>query len=228
MAKQIYIDENGNEMPLSGTINTGALLPMSGSDDTSVASKVNSKQDIIAKGSVTSLNANNLYGEGEIKIYRSVSGSITNIPGVDGTLMSISNGSGYSTTQIFVNFNGEAYLRNNWGAGSVSWQSWKPVNAYKTSASNNLQFYRKGDIVYFTITGGSFNTNSSGIIVIDGSTSLIPSGYRPPANCQMYETNLACRMAAQADGSIWCAKTSQTGLVLRVSGCWITNDDMPA
>lgn len=73
------------------------------------------KQAVIPQGSATNLNANNLYGEGEIKIYRSVGGTITNIPGVDGTLMCISNGSGYSTVQIFVNFNGETYMRVNWG-----------------------------------------------------------------------------------------------------------------
>ena len=109
----------------------------------------------------------------------------------------------------------------------ISWYLFPTYN-YKTSTTNDLQFYRKGDIVYFTITSGSFNTNSSGIIVIGGSTSLIPQGYRPPANCQMWETNLGVRMAAQADGSIWCAKTSSSGLVLRVSGCWITNDAMPS
>ena len=34
MAKQIYIDSNGNEIPVSGTINTAAMLPISGSDQT--------------------------------------------------------------------------------------------------------------------------------------------------------------------------------------------------
>lgn len=34
MAKQIYIDENGNELMVSGTINTAEMLPISSSDTT--------------------------------------------------------------------------------------------------------------------------------------------------------------------------------------------------
>lgn len=40
MPKQIYIDSQGNEIPVSGTINTGALLPMSGSDTDKVADRI--------------------------------------------------------------------------------------------------------------------------------------------------------------------------------------------
>ena len=36
MAKQIYIDENGNENLVSGTINTGKLLPMSTTEPNSM------------------------------------------------------------------------------------------------------------------------------------------------------------------------------------------------
>jgi len=110
---------------------------------------------------------------------------------------------------------------------TISWYLF-PTYKYKTSIANNLQFYRKGDIVYFAITNGSFTTNANGIIVIDGSTSVIPTGYRPVANCQMMETNLGYRMTANVDGVLWCVKTSTSNLVLRVSGCWITNDTMPS
>ncbi len=34
MAKQIYIDENGNEQLVSGTINNASMLPISASDST--------------------------------------------------------------------------------------------------------------------------------------------------------------------------------------------------
>ena len=40
MPKQIYIDSQGNEIEVSGTINTGALLPMSGSDNDKVADRI--------------------------------------------------------------------------------------------------------------------------------------------------------------------------------------------
>lgn len=110
---------------------------------------------------------------------------------------------------------------------TISWYLFPTYN-YKTSTANNLQFYRKGDIVYFAITNGSFTTNANGIIIINGNTSVIPTGYRPVANCQMMETNLGYRMTANTDGVLWCVKTSSSDLVLRVSGCWITNDTMPS
>lgn len=34
MAKQMYIDENGNPIQVSGTVNTAELLPISGNDTT--------------------------------------------------------------------------------------------------------------------------------------------------------------------------------------------------
>ena len=45
MSKQIYIDSQGNKIMVSGTVNAGSALPMSGSDNTSVATKINSKAD---------------------------------------------------------------------------------------------------------------------------------------------------------------------------------------
>ena len=43
MAKQIYIDENGNPIEVSGTINTAELLPISGNDPTDTKSYIDSK-----------------------------------------------------------------------------------------------------------------------------------------------------------------------------------------
>ena len=40
MAKEIYIDENGNENLVSGTINYGSLLPMSPNDPDKVADRI--------------------------------------------------------------------------------------------------------------------------------------------------------------------------------------------
>lgn len=45
MAKQIYIDENGNPIEVSGTINTAELLPISGNDPTDTKSYIDTKQD---------------------------------------------------------------------------------------------------------------------------------------------------------------------------------------
>lgn len=43
MAKQIYIDENGNELLVSGTINTADMLPYD--NNTSTKDKIDEKQD---------------------------------------------------------------------------------------------------------------------------------------------------------------------------------------
>ena len=40
MAKQIYVDENGNPIEVSGTINTAELLPISGNDPTDTKSYI--------------------------------------------------------------------------------------------------------------------------------------------------------------------------------------------
>ena len=49
MAKQIYIDENGNPIEVSGTVNTAELLPISGNDPTDTKSYIDTglsgKQD---------------------------------------------------------------------------------------------------------------------------------------------------------------------------------------
>ena len=49
MAKQIYIDENGNPIEVSGTINTAELLPISANDPTDtktyIATGLSGKQD---------------------------------------------------------------------------------------------------------------------------------------------------------------------------------------
>ena len=48
MAKQIYIDENGNENLVSGTINTGKLLPMSTTDPDKVADRIEACETAIS------------------------------------------------------------------------------------------------------------------------------------------------------------------------------------
>lgn len=57
MAKQIYIDENGNEQLVSGTINNASLLPISESDTTNTKDYIDSglsgKADTIPDGTYT-------------------------------------------------------------------------------------------------------------------------------------------------------------------------------
>ena len=40
MAKQVYIDSNGNEIQVSGTVNTADMMPMSGNDSTPTATAI--------------------------------------------------------------------------------------------------------------------------------------------------------------------------------------------
>lgn len=40
MSKQIYIDSNGNEVQISGTVNTADMMPMSGNDSTKVSEAI--------------------------------------------------------------------------------------------------------------------------------------------------------------------------------------------
>ena len=54
MAKQIYIDENGNENLVSGTINTGKLLPMSTTDPDKVADRIEACETAISGKADTS------------------------------------------------------------------------------------------------------------------------------------------------------------------------------
>ena len=69
MAKEIYIDENGNAIQVSGTINYGSLLPMSPSDPDFVADRITALE---SGGQVTytpittgiSTNASYIYRKG--------------------------------------------------------------------------------------------------------------------------------------------------------------------
>ena len=52
MSKQVYIDSNGNEVQVSGTINSADMLPMSASDSTKVKTAIGSLSQLTT--SVTS------------------------------------------------------------------------------------------------------------------------------------------------------------------------------
>lgn len=52
MSKQIYIDSNGNEVQVSGTVNTADMMPMSGNDSTKVSEAIGDLSELTT--SVTS------------------------------------------------------------------------------------------------------------------------------------------------------------------------------
>lgn len=47
MSKQIYIDENGNEIQVSGTVNSADMLPVSAGSSIMTKQAIDAKQDII-------------------------------------------------------------------------------------------------------------------------------------------------------------------------------------
>ena len=90
-----------------------------------VDNALSAKEDSLSKGT-GNLNANNLYGVNGY--YRNVSGNISNCPNNDGNLIVIYNGEGNSTMQLFFVSTGETmYFRITWGAGTISWTSWKKI-----------------------------------------------------------------------------------------------------
>jgi len=46
MSKQIYIDSNGNEIQVSGTVNTAEMMPMSGNDSKKVSEAIGDLSDL--------------------------------------------------------------------------------------------------------------------------------------------------------------------------------------
>ena len=92
---------------------------------TQVDNALSDKEDSLSKGT-GNLNANNLFAVNGY--YRCVSGNISNCPNNDGNLIVIYNGDGNSTMQLFFVSTGEyMYFRNTWGAGTISWTTWKKI-----------------------------------------------------------------------------------------------------
>ena len=61
MAKQIYIDENGNENLVSGTINNASLLPISANDPTNTKDYIDSGLSVNYAISTSPLNPNDTF-----------------------------------------------------------------------------------------------------------------------------------------------------------------------
>ena len=63
MAKEFYVDRNGNEIQVSGTVNTADMLPMSGNDSTKVSEAIGDLSQLTTSvtsslvGAVNAVNA---------------------------------------------------------------------------------------------------------------------------------------------------------------------------
>ena len=101
MAKQIYIDENGNENLVSGTINTGKLLPMSTTDPDKVADRIEACETAISGLStrVTDISNKFVKNTGISSFSFSVVAYYDdNLKRVFGSISCYTTGSGFSTT----------------------------------------------------------------------------------------------------------------------------------
>lgn len=59
MSKQIYIDSNGNEIQVSGTVNTADMMPMSGNDSTKVKTAIGNLSSLTTTHKDSLVNAVN-------------------------------------------------------------------------------------------------------------------------------------------------------------------------
>ena len=72
MAKQIYIDENGNEQLVSGTINNAELLPISSSDTMNTKDYIDSKV-AVSRPTVVATTGNTLMYDNSVKYGKMIS-----------------------------------------------------------------------------------------------------------------------------------------------------------
>lgn len=98
-----------------------------------------------------------------------------------------------------------------------------------TATNGNIHLFRNGNIVVCNIADGSYSTDAYGQITINSSTTLIPSGYRPyNEKYQIVDSYVNTRVQFETNGAIVLpAKMSASGVNIRCSATWITNDAMP-
>lgn len=110
-------------------------------------------------------------------------------------------------------------------AGDCTIMGNKSLNAFITPSSTqvgNFKFYKCGRFVFCTMVTSTVTTNASGNVVINSSTTIIPSDYRPIENCEAVVSNLLTRCVFNKDGTIALPSyTSQTTTV-RVSASWLS------
>ena len=89
---------------------------------------------------------------------------------------------------------------------------------------------RCANVVFFTVFNQSWNGVASTSIISNDSSAVtlaIPSGYKPAYNVEIKETLNDKRITIATNGDV-SSNEAFSGLNLRFSGCWITNDSMPS
>lgn len=77
MSKQIYIDSNGNEVQVSGTVNTADMMPMSGNDSTKVSEAIGDLSQLTTTDKSSLVGAVNEVNTGLTNATTKTSGTIT-------------------------------------------------------------------------------------------------------------------------------------------------------
>lgn len=81
MAQEFYIDENGNMIPISGTVTSADMLPMSASDDSKVSEAIGDRSTLTTTDKSSIVGAvNEVNGKIGVKTI-TVSGSIGSLAG---------------------------------------------------------------------------------------------------------------------------------------------------
>ena len=110
MAKQIYIDENGNEQLVSGTINNSSLLPISANDNTDTKTYIDTGLSDRYTKSETNTLLNGKASKNLIDYYQSKSGSPAVVAGVGGyaVVMVIGFAQGVGAIAVLIKINNAA------------------------------------------------------------------------------------------------------------------------
>lgn len=82
MSKQIYIDSNGNEIQVSGTVNTADMMPMSGNDSTKVSEAIGDLSQLTTTDKSSIVGAVNEVNASKMTMLRLKSISITGATGI--------------------------------------------------------------------------------------------------------------------------------------------------
>lgn len=125
-----------------------------------------------------------------------------------------------------------SYQNGTWYYTGTKELNTKLLNYYANIKYNNISyiyFIRNANVVYMYCNAGSWDSDGSNSIVLNGYSSgaVVPTGYRPVGgNAEIKEALSGKRLTVAPDGTIF-SNEAFTNVGLRFSGCWITNDALP-
>ena len=152
MAKQIYIDENGNENLVSGTINYGSLLPMSPNDPDKVADRITALESGKQNTLTVEKDTYNIATYGGAVVCRKYGNIVSIICSNFGQTQAPATGSAYTLTTIASKYRPDINLRVV-GYANYSGYKYDGVQAFAVNADGTIVTYNYGNP---SITQGNF------------------------------------------------------------------------